>query len=490
MNRSLLVTALFLTACFEPVDVGTHDAGHDGGVTPCVVGMDQTCNELATMSALAGTCSSTGCTCATGFERGPTGKCRPVNACPSTPQQPGGACTTAGLTCRYGYEPLECGGRTVRCDTAAWVEVEHTDPQPSCSRDGGACAGSPLQCVAGTVGGLCGDGFVMSTCQSNAWVCPQGTISSTLCACSGNRPGCTCTSQGWSCSDAGTMSCTPGIAMSCNDGPIGDGGIGGVAGTCSNTGVCTCLSGFELNPANGRCRQVVAAICTGTGNDQACNEIQVMASFAGRCMAGQCVCNAGFELAPSGRCQPMGAVCTDRVAMSCNDGPVDGGIGGLAGSCVVGTCACNAGFELNPVTGRCRASSTPVTCTVGMDQQCNANAAMSGLAGTCVAGRCECNPGFALTSAGTCTPSSSGYCVVSTGMGQCSIVAPDGGVAGSGLCGTQGITAGCSCEGSPPMPRCLGLCPPTAGRTCVSTNCGSINCLPPLRCTGTNICTQ
>jgi hypothetical protein len=393
MNRSLLVTALFLTACLEPVDVGTHDAGHDGGVTlprGCVVGMDQTCNELATMSALAGTCSVTGCVCATGFQRGLTGKCRPPNLCPSTPQNPGDACSTEGLVCRYSRLPVDFGCSTVRCGGSTWLDVPWVETLPwdfegSCP----GCPGSPLQCVVGTVGGVCSDGFVFATCQSNGWVCPQGTISSTLCACSGNRPGCTCTSQGWSCADGGTMNCTPGIAMSCNDGPV-DGGIGGVAGTCSNTGTCTCLSGFELNPTN----------------------------------------------------------------------------------------------------GRCRASSSLNTCTVGMDQQCNANAAMSGLAGTCVAGRCECNPGFALTTAGTCSPSSSGYCVVNNGTGQCSIVSPDGGVASSGLCGSQVITAGCSCEGSPPMPRCLGLCPPTAGRTCVSTNCGSINCLPPLRCTGTNICTQ
>jgi hypothetical protein len=198
MNRSLLVTALFLTACFQPVDVGMHDAGSDGGVSPCTVGMDQTCNELATMSALAGTCSATGCTCAAGFERGPTGKCRPLN-----------------------------------------------------------CSGSAPLCLMGTVGGLCGDAATLPVCQASTWVCPQGTIPSTQCACSGDRgPGCICTAQGWSCADAGTMSCTPGIAMSCNDGPLSDGGIGGLAGTCSNAGICTCLSGFELNPANGRCRAV------------------------------------------------------------------------------------------------------------------------------------------------------------------------------------------------------------------------------------------
>jgi hypothetical protein len=491
MNRPLLIATLVLSACLEPVDVGTHDAGSDGGVSLCVIGMDQTCNELPTMSAFAGTCSATGCVCASGFELGPTRKCRPVNACPSTPQQPGGACTTPGLTCRYGYVPVECGGRTVRCDTSTWVEVEHSDPQGSCVRDGGTCSGSAPVCLTGAVGGLCGDGATMSLCQANTWVCPQGTIPWSQCACVGTRPGCTCTAQGWSCIDSGSMNCTPGLAMSCNDGPVGaDGGIGGVAGMCSSAGTCTCSPGFEINPSTGRCRRNTSSLCTGSGNSQACNEILVMASFAGQCVNGQCVCNAGFELAPSGRCQPLGAVCTDRIAMSCNDDPLDGGVGAVAGFCAVGTCGCNPGFELNPATGRCRASAAPVTCTDGVDQTCSADPAMSALAGTCVAERCQCNVGFALTSAGTCTASPGGYCVVNDGMGRCSTLSLDGGTLSGGLCGSVGIPAGCGCGGSPPMPRCLGGCAPGAGTTCVTTNCGSINCLAPLRCIGTNICDQ
>jgi len=275
--------------------------------------------------------------------------------------------------------------------------------------------------------------------------------------------------------------------MSCNDVSV-DGGVGGIAGTCSATGVCACLAGFELNPVSRTCRPITAAVCTGAGLDQACNELQIMSSFAGTCVSGRCVCNTGFELALSGRCQPVGAVCSDRIAPSCNDGPVDGGVRAIAGSCVVGTCACNAGFEVNPATGRCRESGPAAACTVGMDQTCNANLGMSALAGTCVAGVCQCSTGFALSSNGKCTASSTGFCVVSDGMGRCTTEALDGGAAGGGLCGSVGISEGCSCAGSPPMPRCGGLCPPTAGRTCVTTNCGSINCVPPLRCTGTNIC--
>ncbi|MDP1923081.1 MAG: hypothetical protein Q8L14_42955 [Myxococcales bacterium] len=179
------------------------------------------------------------------------------------------------------------------------------------------------------------------------------------------------------------------------------------------------------------------------------------------------------------------AVCTSGVAMSCNDEPVDGGIGGLAGVCVNGGCACNPGFEVNPRTGLCRATRPTTSCTVGMNQTCNADPLMSGFAGMCVAGTCACSAGFALTSSGTCTASSTTFCVVSDGMGGCTTETLDGGSSGSGRCGTVGITAGCTCSG---MPLCGGLCPPTAGRTCLATNCGSINCQPPLRCTSIDVC--
>ncbi|MCU0696354.1 MAG: hypothetical protein MUC96_07490 [Myxococcaceae bacterium] len=200
-----------LTACFEPVDLGFNtmprDGGHDGGASPCTVGLDQTCNELPTMSSFGGACTASGCVCSAGFEKGPTGRCRPQNSCPVTPQQPGQSCSVQGLTCAYGYAPLECGGRTVRCDGPTWVEVEHTDPQPSCPTATCQPAQRPM-CVSGTPGGECGDGALQGVCVSGAWQCPSGTIPSTQCACVGLRPGCTCTPSGWSCAqDAG---CTPG----------------------------------------------------------------------------------------------------------------------------------------------------------------------------------------------------------------------------------------------------------------------------------------
>jgi hypothetical protein len=195
---------------------------------------------------------------------------------------------------------------------------------------------------------------------------------------------------------------------------------------------------------------------------------------------------------PQGQVQltaTLGAdVCTSGVARSCDDEPVDGGDSGLAGVCMGGGCVCNAGFELNPLTERCRAIRPTTRCTVGMNETCNADPLMSAFAGTCVAGTCACSAGFALTSSGTCTVSSTAFCIVSDGMGRCSTEALDGGSAASGLCGTSGITAGCACSGARPMPLCGGLCPPTAGRPCVTTNCGSINCLPPLRCARMNAC--
>ncbi len=434
MNR-FWVFAAVLVGCFEPVEVGSHDAGQDGGTNACTVGQDQTCNELTTMSALAGTCTTNGCGCNSGFEKGPSGRCRPIGSCPTAPQQPGGSCSANGLVCAYGYAPIECGGRTVRCQGSVWVEVEHADPQLSCHADGGSDAGTcpttAPTCLMGTVGGLCGDAVAVPNCTNGAWHCPAGTIESTQCACVGSRPGCTCTASGWMCADAGS-------------------------------------------------------VCSRTGLDQACNELQVMASFAGTCSNGRCVCNTGFEPSPSGRCQPLGAICTDRVATSCNDSPTDPS---TVNTCIIGHCLCGAGYELSPTTGKCSALQTPTGCTVGMDQTCNANPLISALTGVCVGGSCQCQTGFVLNSGGKCTASSLGYCIVTTSPGTCTLQGLDGGVTSGGMCGNQAISAGCSCEpGTPPVPRCFGACPPTVGRTCITTNCGSVSCQPPLRCTALNTC--
>lgn len=61
----------------------------------------------------------------------------PAPVCPEGPESPlGAACDSATFLdtqCRYGYDPIECGGRTVKCEANVWVEVEHTDPQESCA---------------------------------------------------------------------------------------------------------------------------------------------------------------------------------------------------------------------------------------------------------------------------------------------------------------------------------------------------------------------
>jgi len=64
-------------------------------------------------------------------------------ACPEGPSAPLDApCTTEDLVCAYGYEPLECGGRTLICQSGIFIELRHTDPAPSCFADGGAPDGS------------------------------------------------------------------------------------------------------------------------------------------------------------------------------------------------------------------------------------------------------------------------------------------------------------------------------------------------------------
>jgi hypothetical protein len=271
MTRPLVVLCLALTSCLQPPV--------EQPEPPCSAAVASSCNELAT-GPNAGVCDNSRCQCLAGFELGPTGKCRPVAMCPATPQQPGQSCTNPGLTCRYADANPLCGSRTVRCIGAAWLEVEHSDPQPGCRPDAGTCTGSMPTCVMGTPGGLCGDAALLASCVQGSWVCPASTIPSTQCACSGNRgPTCTCTATGWTCVDAGVDGGA--CPLDCTE---GDAGVGGV---CSS-GTCVCNPGFSKNPATGRC---VAA--------QTCGVDQVTASTPLRCPAA-----LGERLTPAaGRCQ-------------------------------------------------------------------------------------------------------------------------------------------------------------------------------------------
>lgn len=270
MTRPLLL-CLALSSCLQPPT--------ELPEVQCISGLPSTCSELMT-SAAAGVCEDAKCQCLAGFELGPTGKCRPLGVCSTTPQQPGQACTNPGLTCRYGDANPLCGSRTVRCVGSAWVEVEHTDPQAGCRPDAGACAGSAPTCLMGTRGGQCGDAASLASCVQGAWECPANTIPSNECACRGNlAPWCTCTPRGWLCiadSDGGVC---PG---DCSE---GDAGVGGVC----RAGTCVCNPGFVKNVATGRC-----------GPALTCGVRQVTAATPLSCPSA-----LGERLTPaSGRCQP------------------------------------------------------------------------------------------------------------------------------------------------------------------------------------------
>lgn len=49
--------------------------------------------------------------------------------------------------------------------------------------------------------------------------------------------------------DAATPVCEPGADQTCNDNPT----ISSLHGTCLQDGTCDCGSGFDKNPATGRC---------------------------------------------------------------------------------------------------------------------------------------------------------------------------------------------------------------------------------------------
>jgi hypothetical protein len=273
MTRSL-VLCLALTSCLQP-PIERPEA-------PCTEGDAKSCNELTT-GANAGVCDGATCQCLAGFETGPTGKCRPVGMCPTTPQQPGQGCTNPGLTCRYGDSNPLCGSRTVRCIGSAWLEVEHSDPQLGCAPDAGSCSGAQPTCVMGTPGGLCGDAAFMASCVQRSWVCPANTIPSTQCACSGNRgPMCTCTATGWSCVDAGTDA---GVCpLDCTEGDAGAGG------TCM-AGTCVCNPGFTKNPATGRC---VASQTCGIRQVTASTPLTCPAALGERLTPAAGLCQSGF----------------------------------------------------------------------------------------------------------------------------------------------------------------------------------------------------
>lgn len=277
MTRPLLL-CLALTNCVQPLP--------EPPDVHCTEAVASSCNELAT-SANAGVCEGSSCRCLSGFELGPTGKCRPIGVCSTTPQQPGQGCTNPGLTCRYGDANPLCGSRTVRCVGTAWVEVEHSDPQAGCRADAGSCSGSAL-CVRGSPRGLCADNGPAGSCVQGAWVCPSGLIHASQCACfdNGPRPGCTCTPSGWSCvSDAGIGDAGTDGGVCPGDCSEGDAGVGGVCAA----GTCLCNPGFVKNPATGRC---VAA--------QTCGVDQVTASTPLRCPLA-----VGERLTPAaGLCQP------------------------------------------------------------------------------------------------------------------------------------------------------------------------------------------
>lgn len=177
------------------------------------------------------------------------------------------------------------------------------------TRDAGSgCDGERLLCAPGSAGGLCGDGQSQANCVGDAWVCPSGTIPSSLCACTGTRPGCTCTSQGWSC-------------------PVTDGGA------------------CEL------------------GRDQMCNAVPAMSSFAGSCVNGACVCNSGFTLTSFGKCAPIASYCIVSTASRCHYELPDGGAlppatcdGQTATGCTCG--ADDAGVTVVRCTGACPPSQS------------------------------------------------------------------------------------------------------------------------------------
>ncbi len=124
-------------------------------------------------------------------------------------------------------------------------------------------------------------------------------------------------------SDAGVVICTVGADQTCND----ELWASWVAGTCEGGVACACKTGYLLNAATGKCKRApitdagsdaaAGQVCTPLLN-QTCNDDDLFSGTAGVCgKEGACVCNSGFEINPaSGRCRKSASVITPDASVS------------------------------------------------------------------------------------------------------------------------------------------------------------------------------
>lgn len=244
----------------------------------------------------------------------------------------GGGCTYNGTHHPTGDTFTATDGcNTCTCDASGQAQCAQTGCVATCVSAGGTCAAiTPGFCADGVIGDAsqysCGTGVgvgcclhakdcsgkpcttegatrcsggLMQVCGINPktncaleWlsqdVCPDGQVC--------NSDGTKCVARVAQCAQASECTC------GCTCTPQGECGYcaGGIPGTCVADADCgASCAGFHC--VAGKC---VGPVCV-PGEDQTCNEVLTMSSFAGTCNADRtCTCNAGFSKKADGKCGP------------------------------------------------------------------------------------------------------------------------------------------------------------------------------------------
>jgi hypothetical protein len=197
----------------------------------------------------------------------------------------GNACTQAGGTC-VALTPNPCPNGMIG-DAGKY----------SCGPEVGVACCIPVECfdTCGTIGATQCTNGVIETCAKDSVGCTSWQFTS---ACAVNE---TCNADGTACVLPGTT-CSTNADCGCGCGCAGGAChcTGGIPPSCATDSDCgPACSGLKCSA--GKC---VQPVCT-PGQDQTCNEILAMQSFAGTCQVdGTCTCKQGFTKKADGKCGP------------------------------------------------------------------------------------------------------------------------------------------------------------------------------------------
>lgn len=209
--------------------------------------------------------------------------------------------------------------------------------------------------------------------------------------------------------------------------------------------------------------------CT-VGQDQTCNELELMSSLAGRCTSSGCECNSGFELGVTGKCRPVGScpampmtgqTCTS-AGLECRYGFSPPECGGLSVKCQTGL------WVEQRVAAGPTCNDGGVSCT-GMAPACTTGTVGGSCSdafvfGTCVGGAWLCPAGTVRPQQCACVGRLAPGCTCTPGGVVCSPCPSDSPFACNDLqasvpLGSCGATA-CECAPGAELNPATGKCRP------------------------------